>query len=87
MFAEKTLSSARYVLGCMDRTRADRKKIENTVYMDADPLRRATLIKNVAVAAGRASPEEEQDDSEITLEAGKAPSVEEADPMRTPMGF
>ncbi len=81
MFAEKTLSSARYVLGCMDRTRADRKKIENTVYMDADPLRRATLIKNVAVAAGRASPEEEQDDSEITLEASKAPSVEEAEAM------
>jgi len=79
--AEKTLSSTGYVVGCRDRVRADRPEIDNTVYVDAGPLRRAAFIKGVAVAAGRASPEVEHDDSEITLDAGKAPTVEEAEAM------
>ena len=79
--AEKALSSTRYVIACRERARGDRKEIDNTVYMDTDPLRRGSLIKSVAVAAGRASPDVEYDDSEITLDAGKAPTVAEAEAM------
>jgi len=79
--AEKTLSSTGYVVACRGRVRADRPENDNTVYVDAGPLRRAAFIKSVAVAAGRASPEVEHDDSEITLDAGKAPTVAEAEAM------
>ncbi len=79
--AEKALSSTRYVLACFERTTADRKKLDNTVYVDSDPLWRGAFIKSVAVAAGRASPEVEPDESGITLDAGKAPTVAEAEAM------
>lgn len=81
LVAEASLSSARYVIACRDRAKGERKDIDQTVYMDTDPLRRGSLIKSVAVAAGRASPEVEYDDSEITLDAGKAPTVAEAEAM------
>jgi PAS domain S-box-containing protein len=77
--AEKTLSSMRYVVACRNRVKADRPEIDNIVYVNAGPLRRADFIRSVAVAAGRASPDAEYDDSEITLEAVKAPSVAEAE--------
>ena len=79
--AEKSLSSTGFVVACRNRVRADRPKIDNTVYVDAGPLRRADFIKSVAVAAGRASPEAEHDESAITLDAGKAPTVAEAEAM------
>jgi signal transduction histidine kinase/CheY-like chemotaxis protein/ABC-type amino acid transport substrate-binding protein/HPt (histidine-containing phosphotransfer) domain-containing protein len=79
--AEKKLSSTGYVVACRGRVKVDRPEIDNTVYVDAGPLRRAAFIKSVAVAAGRASPEVEYDDSEITLDAGKAPTVAEAEAM------
>ena len=78
---EEALSSTRYVIFCLDRVKADRTEIKNTVYVDADPLRRGSLIKSVAVAAGRASPEVEYDESETALEVREAPSVEEAETM------
>jgi PAS domain S-box-containing protein len=77
--AEKALSSTGYVVACRGRVRADRPEIDNTVYVDAGPLRRTAFIKSVAVAAGRASPEVDDDDSETTLATGKAPTVEEAE--------
>lgn len=79
--ADKTLSSVRYVITCAGRVRADRKAVDNTVYVDAGPLRRADFIKSIAVSVGRASPEAEQDDDEATSDAKKAPSVDEAEAM------
>jgi len=77
--AEKTLSSTRYVVAFRNRIKADRPEIDNTVYVNAGPLRRADLIKSIAIAAGRASPDVEYDDSELMLEPGKAPTVAEAE--------
>ena len=78
---EEALSSAQYVIACQGRVKGDRKEMDGTIYVDANPLRRGSLIKSVAVAAGRASPEVEHDDSEVTLDAGKAPTVAEAEAM------
>ena len=79
--AEKKLSAARYVVACRGRVRAERKELDNTVYVDSGPVRRADFIRSIAVAAGRASPEVEYDDSELTLDVGKAPTVAEAEAM------
>jgi len=77
--AEASLSSTRYVITCGSRVKADRKEIDNTVYLDGEPMRRASFIKAVAVAAGRASPDVDYDESDLMLEAGEAPSVEDAE--------
>ena len=79
--AETTLSSTRYVVACRSRVKAERKDMAHTVYVDADPLRRADFIKSVAVAAGRASPDIEYDESEIPRNTGDLPSVAEAEAM------
>ncbi|PPR24561.1 MAG: hypothetical protein CFH38_00841, partial [Alphaproteobacteria bacterium MarineAlpha10_Bin1] len=79
--AETSLSSTRYVVACRSRVKAERKDMANTVYVDADPLRRADFIKSVAVAAGRASPDVEYDESEIPRNTGDLPSVAEAEAM------
>ncbi len=79
--AEKKLSAARYVIACRGRVKAERKELNNTVYVDSGPVRRADFIRSIAVAAGRASPEVDYDDSEMTLDAGKAPTVAEAEAM------
>ena len=79
--AEDALPSTGYVIACRSRVRADRKAMDDTVYVDADPLRRGPFIKSVAVAAGRTSPGVEYDESEIILDAGKAPTVAEAEAL------
>jgi two-component system, sensor histidine kinase and response regulator len=77
--AEKTLSSARYVVAFRNRIKADRPEINNTVYVNAGPLKRADLIKSIAIAAGRASPEVEYNESELMLAPSKAPTVAKAE--------
>ena len=79
--AEKNLSVVRFVITCRDRVKANRKDLDNTVYVDAGPLRRATFIKSVAVATGRASPDVEYEDSETTLDVRTPPTVAEAEAM------
>jgi PAS domain S-box-containing protein len=70
--------SAKFVVACRHRSRKARKELGNTVYVDADPMQRGALIRGVAVAVGRASPDIEYNDSDIAKDPGKAPSVEEA---------
>jgi len=60
------------------RSTAERKELGNAVYVDSDPVRRASFIRAVAVAAGRASPEIEYEQERAVLPAAKAPTVAEA---------
>jgi len=78
---ENILPATGFVVACLSRVKADRRDMENTVYVDAGPLRRADFIRGVAVATGRASPEVDYDEADLTLNAGKAPSVAEAETM------
>ena len=79
--SDKGLSSTRFVLLSRSRKKEDQAEIESTVYVNAGPLRRANLIRGVAVAAGRASPDVEYDEDRIALKADKAPTVEDAEAM------
>ncbi len=65
------------------RTKAERKDVKNTVYIESDPLRRASFIRGIAVAAGRASPEVEYEEEVIDLSKIKVPTVEEAEAAGT----
>lgn len=82
MQAKKVLDGTRFVLFTEARTKAERKDVENTVYIESDPLRRASFIRGIAVAAGRASPDTTPD-GEIIVETVKALSVEEAEAAGT----
>ncbi len=77
--AEEVLADLRFVVMTKTRTRAARADLANTVYVEAEPLKRAPFIQGVAVAVGRASPEVIYDDEEIPTEAHELPSVEEAE--------
>ena len=83
MQAEKDLAGVRFVLMTQTRTKAERKDITNTLYVESDPLRRTPFIRAVAVAAGRASPDISYEDEEIVVEAAKAPTIEEAEAAGT----
>ena len=73
------LSDLRFVINCRTRTRAERKPLDNTVYVDADPLQRALFIRAVAAAAGRASPIVVHDESAQKQKAGNVPTPDEAE--------
>ncbi|MBL6945076.1 MAG: PAS domain S-box protein [Rhodospirillales bacterium] len=81
--AESNIADTRFVLMTETRTKAERKDISNSVYVESDPLRRAPFIRAVAVAAGRASPDVSYDDDEIVTEAVTAPTIEEAEAAGT----
>jgi CheY-like chemotaxis protein len=72
------LAEVRFLLMSPGRTRAERKELKNAIYVDSDPLRRASFIRAVAVAAGRASPEVEYEQEHAEAAVGKAPTVAEA---------
>ena len=72
------LSDTRFVLLTTDRVRDRTAAIENAVFVESNPLKRAKFIRSVAVAAGRASPEVDYGDEIIDLGAAKAPTVAEA---------
>ena len=75
------LAHTRFVLCARSRMKTDRKKIAKTVYVDSDPLRRGRLLRAVAVAAGRASPDVQYDDADLVPEVRKSPPVDEAEAM------
>jgi len=72
-------AAKRFIIACWDRDRSKRRPIDNTLYIDANPLMRARLIRAVAAAAGRVSPEISYDEKEIPAKPRKAPSVENAE--------
>jgi signal transduction histidine kinase/DNA-binding response OmpR family regulator/uncharacterized membrane protein affecting hemolysin expression len=67
-----------YVLMTPTRSKAQRKPIAEVTYVDSDPLHRQAFLRSVAVAAGRASPVIEIDESELPNTRERAPSVQEA---------
>ncbi len=77
--AEEILADLRFVVMTKTRTRAARTELANTVYVEAEPLKRAPFIQGVAVAVGRASPEVIYDDEEIPSDTNKLMSVDEAE--------
>jgi PAS domain S-box-containing protein len=72
------LKNTRFLLLSPGRSLAERKELRNAVYVDSDPVRRASFIRAVAVAAGRASPEIEYELERAALPAATAPTVAEA---------
>jgi len=80
---EDDLAGMRFVLMTETRTKAERKEITNTVYVESDPLRRAPFIRAVAIAAGRASPDISYEDEDAVVEAVKTPTIEEAEAAGT----
>jgi len=72
------IGSTKFVISAEGRGKADRPEIENTTYVDADPMRRANFIRCIAVAAGRANPDILEEDSDVITKARKAPTVEQA---------
>ena len=83
MQTEKDLAGTRFALMTVTRSKAERKDVKNTVYVESDPLRRAPFIRGIAVAAGRASPDITYEDEEFTVETVKAPTIEEAEAAGT----
>ena len=79
MQKESDLADTRFLMMTQTRTKAGRKEITNTLYVDCYPIRRAPFIKAIAEAAGRASPDIDHDEDEIVAETVKAPTIEEAE--------
>ncbi len=79
--SEPKLAAAKFVINCRSRSRVERKALDNTIYVDVDPMQRAAFVRSVAVAAGRASPEVEYDESDLAREAGEVPTPDEAEAM------
>ena len=69
----------RFLLMTETRTKAARLELENTLYVESDPLRRAPFIRAVAVAAGRASPDVVYDDEETAPQSVAAPTIAQAE--------
>ncbi len=72
------LADIRFVVLTPTRLTAELREIENTVFVESRPLRRAAFIEGVAAAVGRASPEVEYDSDHIVLSEGSAPTIDEA---------
>jgi signal transduction histidine kinase/CheY-like chemotaxis protein len=67
------------VLMTASRSQSERPNIPNTVYVSADPLQRAGLLRAVAAAVGRMSPDITYDDSAFEIQAQQPVSVKEAE--------
>ena len=83
MLNEKALAGLRFVMMTQTRTKAERIDLANTIYVESDPIKRASFIRGVAIAAGRASPDVSYDEEDIPPKSDKAPSVEEAEAAGT----
>jgi PAS domain S-box-containing protein len=73
------LASKRFFIACAGRDRTGRKAIENTMYIDMDPLIREKLIRTVAAAAGRISADIVYEEDDAPARKAKAPTVAEAE--------
>ncbi|MGE0875517.1 MAG: ATP-binding protein [Burkholderiales bacterium] len=74
------LPDARHLVVVRGLRRRARVEASDVVSMDGSPLRRRVLLRAVAVAAGRASPEVFHDEksAEVQKDQGRAPTVAEA---------
>jgi len=80
---EKDLADTRFVLTTAGRLKTGSEEIRNTVFVGSDPVRRGPYIRNVAIAAGRASPDVTYDEKEIVFETKTAPTIEAAEAAGT----
>ncbi|MDD5366138.1 MAG: PAS domain S-box protein [Gallionellaceae bacterium] len=71
-------SQTRFVLIQRGRRRTARMAGLDSVAIDANAMRRSALLRAVAVAAGRASPESIVHENFPTLTPGRVPSIDEA---------
>jgi signal transduction histidine kinase/CheY-like chemotaxis protein/HPt (histidine-containing phosphotransfer) domain-containing protein len=76
---EGTLEGLRFVLMTESRSQSERTDINNVVYVESDPIRRANFIRGVAVAAGLASPEIYYDEEDTANTRDDILSLEEAE--------
>ncbi|MGI9304135.1 MAG: PAS domain S-box protein [Gammaproteobacteria bacterium] len=78
--ADERLSKTRFVSLRGERSRLDRTDIIDAITVEAMPLRRSSVLRAVAIAAGRASPEVIYDDDHaIGNVSDVLPTVEEAE--------
>ena len=75
------LPSKRFVIACASREKSERKAMENTMYIDMDPLIREKLIRTISAAAGRISPDIVYEEGDAPTKKEKAPTVAEAEAM------
>ena len=73
------LAPKRFVVACAGRDRSERKAVENTMYIDTDPMIRERLIRTIAAAVGRISPDISYEDENLPEVEVKAPTVAEAE--------
>ena len=73
------LDNLRFVLMSLVRIKPSDKYTKDITFVTGAPLRRANFIRAVAVAAGRASPEIEVDESVLKENTGRLPTVSEAE--------
>jgi len=76
-------TGSRFVAMCGTRVKADQPPSPDLVYLDSEPLRRGALIRSVAVAVGRASPEVIYEATGHAPGEARAPTVEEAEAQGT----
>ncbi|MGI9302497.1 MAG: ATP-binding protein [Gammaproteobacteria bacterium] len=76
---EPGLPTVRFVVLQGERTRPNRTDITDAYTIEATPLRRSAVLQAVAVAVGRASPEQRYEEDELQLQATQAPSNDEAE--------
>ena len=73
------LCDTRFVLMTHGRSRSSRPKLPNAVYIEADPMKRSSFVRAVAVAAGRASPEAAEPAAAALPPPLTPPTIEEAE--------
>jgi CheY-like chemotaxis protein/HPt (histidine-containing phosphotransfer) domain-containing protein len=79
----EALSQSTFVLCTQTRNKADRIDIAGSIYVYSDPLRRASFIRAIAYASGRAASDDVEGATETTIQARSAPSIEEAEAAGT----
>lgn len=77
------LAASKFILFSPTRNKADRIAVADAIYVYSDPLRRAPFIRAVAIASGRARPDDADSDAEARIETRVAPSVSEAEAAGT----
>jgi PAS domain S-box-containing protein len=77
--ASRDIPSKRFVIACAGRDRSERKAVENTLYIDTDPLIREKFIRTISAAAGRTSPDIIYEEEDAPTTKAKAPGIAEAE--------
>jgi PAS domain S-box-containing protein len=77
--SQADIAATRFVLGASTRNREERTDLDNTLYIETSPMKRASVIRTFAIAAGRASPEVIYTDADALDTVTEPPSIEDAE--------